>query len=157
MSNTPQLINCQSEADFKIAKALTIDYLKWLGMDLIYQGIEKEMDTLNIMYNHPKGAFLYVTINGKVAGGVGARHLERDICEMKRLYIYEEFRGLQLGKLLCHSLIKKSKELGYKKMRLDTVSKLQTAIKMYEKIGFYNIDPYCPNPDDTASYMEIVL
>ena len=51
MNSKPQLIICQSEVDFSIAKQLTIDYLKWLEMDLVYQGIESELDALNKMCN----------------------------------------------------------------------------------------------------------
>lgn len=157
MNSKPQLIICQSEVDFSIAKQLTIDYLKWLEMDLVYQGIESELDALNKMYNHPKGAFIYILINNKIAGGGGVRFLEEDICEMKRLFIYDTYRGQHLGELLCVELINASRELGYKKMRLDTVSKLKAAIQLYKKAGFYEIPAYCKNPDTTAKFMEIVL
>lgn len=42
-------------------------------------------------------------------------------------------------------------------MRLDTVDKLSTAIKLYEKLGFYDINPYRENLDQTARFMEIKL
>lgn len=157
MKTKCQFITCQSEEDFKIAKQLTLDYLEWLGIDLDYQGTENELNSLNKIYNHPKGAFIYILIDNKLAGGAGVRFLKKDICEMKRLFIYNEFRGQQLGLLLCNKLIETSKKLGYKRMRLDTVSKLETAIKLYQQIGFYQIEPYCENPDATAKFMELVL
>lgn len=151
-----QLIICQTKEDFSIAKKLTKDYMAWLEMDLCFQGIENELATFNNMYNKPTGCFIYIKVNDVVAGGVGMRLLsENDICEMKRLYVYEQFRGQQIGLILCQKLIKISQLMGYNKMRLDTVSKLQKAIKLYNSLGFLEIPPYCENPDKTVKYMEL--
>ncbi|MDG1477289.1 MAG: GNAT family N-acetyltransferase [Vicingaceae bacterium] len=148
---------CNSSAEFELAKKLTKDYMDWLGEDLCYQGIEKEMETFHIMYNKPIGAFIYVLINGEITGGIGVRKLEDGICEMKRLFVYEKFRGHQLGLLMCEELLKISKNLGYKKMRLDTLPKLKNAVKLYESLGFYETAKYYNNPDERVNYMEIKL
>ena len=42
-------------------------------------------------------------------------------------------------------------------MRLDTVSKLESAIGLYNKLGFYEIETYYPNPDPTVKYMELEI
>ena len=109
------------------------------------------------MYGKPEGCFIYATINGAIAGGVAIRKLDSKICEMKRLFVYNSFQGNGLGKVLCGEIILIARELGYSKMRLDTVSKLKSAIRLYEKIGFYEIEEYCPNPDPTVKYMELEL
>ena len=142
---------CNSSAEFELAKKLTKDYMDWLGEDLCYQGIEKEMETFHIMYNKPIGAFIYVLINGEITGGIGVRKLEDGICEMKRLFVYEKFRGHQLGLLMCEELLKISKNLGYKKMRLDTLPKLKNAVKLYESLGFYETAKYYNNPDERVN------
>ena len=148
---------CNSKEEFAIARTLTQDYMKWLGMDLNFQNTKKEFQVFESMYGKPEGCFIYATIDGAIAGGVAIRKLDSEICEMKRLFVYNSFQGNGLGKVLCGEIILIARELGYSKMRLDTVSKLKSAIRLYEKIGFYEIEAYCPNPDPTVKYMELEL
>lgn len=148
---------CESEQDFAIAKLITQDYMEWLGMDLKFQNTDKEFQVFETMYGKPKGCFIYATIEEEVVGGVAVRKLESDICEMKRLFVYKTSQGKGLGRVLCDKIISISKELGYRKMRLDTVSKLESAIALYEKVGFYEIPAYYPNPDPTVKYMELEI
>ena len=148
---------CNSKEEFAIARTITQDYLKWLEMDLNFQNTKKEFQVFETMYGKPKGCFIYATINGAIAGGVAIRKLDSEICEMKRLFVYDNFQGKGVGKLLCDTIISIARELGYKKIRLDTISKLESAIGLYEKIGFYEIDSYCPNPDPTVRYMELEI
>ncbi len=152
-----KLTICTSLSHFENAKKLTTDYMEWLGEDLCYQGIEQEFETFHKMYNKPLGAFIYIEMNGEIAGGVGVRKLEEGICEMKRLYVYDKFRGHQLGQLLCEELLSISKDLGYRKMRLDTLPKLKSAVQLYKRLGFYTISKYYNNPDERVNYMEIIL
>ena len=53
--------------------------------------------------------------------------------------------------------IESAKELGYKKMRLDTLATMYPAVRLYKKTGFYEIDPYRFNPIKEAKYFEIEL
>ncbi len=76
---------------------------------------------------------------------------------MKRLYVYPEYLRKGLGEVLCRELIKQAKDLGYKKMRLDTIGKLNAANRLYDKLGFYEIEPYRENPNQTARFMEYSL
>jgi GNAT superfamily N-acetyltransferase len=152
-----KFIICSSSAHFSSAKKLTQDYMSWLGEDLFYQGIEKEFEIFHKMYHQPTGCFIMALINGVVAGGVGVRFLAEGSCEMKRLFVYDKFRGHQLGKLLSEELIKVSKDLGYKKMRLDTIPRLKNAIQLYRDLGFYEIPKYYENPDKSVVYFELEL
>ena len=149
---------CKTASEFEIAKKITEDYINWLGMDLTFQNIENELTGFNKMYSPPKGCYLIaITENGNTAGGVGLRKFGSEICEMKRLYVYPDFSRKGLGEALCRELIKQAKRLGYKKMRLDTIGKLNAANRLYDKLGFYEIEPYRENPDKTARFMEYLL
>jgi GNAT superfamily N-acetyltransferase len=152
-----KMITCSSSVEFSWAKKITQDYLAWLNEDLFYQGIEKEFEIFHEMYNQPRGCFIIAMMDGKVAGGVGTRFLENGICEMKRLFVYDKFRGHQLGKKLCHQVLEISKGLGYQKMRLDTIPKLNNAMHLYRDLGFYEIPTYYDNPDQTVIYFELKL
>ena len=148
---------CNSKEEFAIAKTITQDYMKWLGMDLNFQNTDNEFQVFETMYGKPNGCFIYATINKQIIGGVAIRKLDSEICEMKRLFVYSSFQGNGIGKWLCEKIISIASDRGYSKMRLDTVSKLKSAIGLYHKIGFYEIGPYYPNPDATVKYMELEI
>ena len=148
---------CETIEDFEIAKTITRDYMIWLGMDLGFQNTDKEFSVFNRMYGEARGAYIFARIHGEIAGGVGLRMLSNDICEMKRLFVYEHYRGCGLAYRLCQELLSLSKSMSYCKMRLDTISRLVKANSLYEKIGFRDIPKYYYNPDPTVRYMEIDL
>ena len=76
---------------------------------------------------------------------------------MKRLYVYPKYLRQGIGEALCKELIVQAKKSGYLKMRLDTIGKLQAANRLYDKLCFYEIEPYRENPDETARFMEYKL
>jgi putative acetyltransferase len=149
---------CTTISELKLAKKITEDYISWLGIDLTFQKVEDELAGFNEMYSPPDGCYLIAFAeNGETAGGVGLRRFEAGICEMKRLYVYPEYLRKGLGEALCRELIIQAKKLGYEKMRLDTIGKLKAANRLYDKLGFYEIEPYRENPDKTARFMEYKL
>jgi putative acetyltransferase len=77
---------------------------------------------------------------------------------MKRLYVRPRFRGQGLGLALAERLIADACAIGYARMRLDTVEPvMKNAVKMYRRLGFQEIAPYCGNPIAGALYMELQL
>jgi ribosomal protein S18 acetylase RimI-like enzyme len=128
---------CESTEEFKKAKKLACDYIEWLKMDLSFQNVDDEFSEFEKMYSKPYGCFLIaVTEKDEVLGGVGLRKLTHDICEMKRLFVYPEYLKRGIGKRLCLELNMQAKSMGYKKIRLDTIARLETANKLYKKLGF---------------------
>ena len=85
------------------------------------------------------------------------KELDSETCEVKRLYVRPEFRGLKLGNLLIQKIIDDAKEIGYKAMLLDTLPFLKSAIVLYKNFGFYEIPSYNNNPMDTLIYMKLDL
>lgn len=148
---------CSSDRDFEVAKELTEDYMRWLKIDLCFQDTVKEFAEFPKMYGAERGCFLYIKHQGCVAGGVGFRKYTNDICDMKRLFVYDKYRGHGYGKLLCVNLIEQAKLFGYKYMVLDTVSHLKSANALYESLGFYDIPAYYHNPQKTVRYMRKAL
>ena len=76
---------------------------------------------------------------------------------MKRLYVRPQFRGKKMGEKLLEVILQDAREIGYKAMLLDTLPFLKTAIKMYQRRGFYEIPCYNDSPIDTTIYMKIDL
>jgi ribosomal protein S18 acetylase RimI-like enzyme len=73
---------------------------------------------------------------------------------MKRLYVRPSYRKHKIGKALVVQLITDAKQMGYTKMKLDTLQKLQPALQLYQKMGFSQTTPYYHNPISTVVYME---
>ncbi len=116
------IYQCATDDDFSMALKITKDYTKWLGIDLSFQNIESEFANFSSIYSmDSRGIFLLSKYDERLAGGIGLREFGDDIAEMKRLFVYEEFRGLHIGEQLVARLILEAKSLGYKKIRLDTL------------------------------------
>jgi ribosomal protein S18 acetylase RimI-like enzyme len=73
---------------------------------------------------------------------------------MKRLFVKPEFRSLGIGKTLTLKSIEYARDMGYKAMRLDTISVMKEAISIYKKYGFEEIPYYRFNPFPDAVFME---
>ena len=101
--------------------------------------------------------FLLLGYKSSPVGCIALRKIEGSVCEMKRMYVKPEFRGQGIGKMVAHEIIKRAREIGYQKMRLDTLESMEIATKLYKSMGFKEIEAYRYNPLEDAMYMELEL
>jgi putative acetyltransferase len=140
------------------ARELFIEYAQSLGFSLCFQNFEEELAGLPGGYAPPGGRLLLAEYDREIAGCVALHKLESSVCEMKRLYLRPQARGKGLGRALAERIIGEARQIGYGKMRLDTVEPvMKDAVAMYCKLGFREIAPYCSNPMTGAIYMELDL
>jgi epoxyqueuosine reductase len=151
------VVEAITDRDVEQAKTLLLEYADSLGFDLSFQDFDGELRILPGDYAHPKGCLLLATYGGRITGCAALRPLEEGICEMKRLYVRPEFRGLGIGRALAEAIIKQARELGYSRMRLDTVPSMETARALYVSLGFEPTDSYRYNPIEGAVFMELKL
>jgi putative acetyltransferase len=152
------IIQAQSPADVQHARELFEEYAAWLGLNLCFQNFEQELAGLPGAYAAPSGRLLLAVEDDQIAGCVALRILGEKICELKRLYVRDNFRGRGLGRELTTMVIEEARQLGYERMRLDTLpGKMGRAIAMYRSLGFREIEPYYNNPVKGAAFMELVL
>ena len=140
------------------ALSLIKEYVNSLTFKLDFQEIEEEFAKFPGEYAlSAKGTLLLAYINNIPVGVIGLRKIDNDICEMKRLYVKSQVRGQGIGKYLSLALMERARELSYKVMRLDTLSRMTSSVSLYKFLGFYEIPPYRYNPLTDVLYMEIKL
>lgn len=153
----PQLIEAQTPEQLSQVKQLFIEYAAWLGIDLSFQGFAEELERFPGGYAPPRGRILLALEEGQPAGCVALHEFEGCICEMKRLYVRDAFRGKGIGRLLALGVIAAARQIGYTRMRLDTIQQLHAANVLYRSLGFQPCAPYRYNPIEGAVYMELNL
>lgn len=121
------------------------------------QNYDEELQHLEVKYGLPWGRLYLACWGGEAVGCIALRKMDGQTCEMKRLYVRPAFRGRGVGERLVEKAITEAKEIGYKAMLLDTLPFLQSALRLYEKYGFYEIDSYNDSPMDTSIYMKLDL
>jgi GNAT superfamily N-acetyltransferase len=153
------IVEAKTPAQVSTARELIEEYAAWLEFKLCFQGYEEEIQSLPGKFAPPAGRLLLALWDGRPAGVIALRPLEEPgVCEMKRLYVRPEFRGHQIGRILAERIIAEAAEIGYSRMRLDTISgKMDSAIAMYRALGFAETDPYYKTPVGHTLFMELAL
>ncbi len=144
-------------AGLETARHLFAEYSAELGVDLCFQSFDAELKDPLKKYGHPKGSLILAYWNGEPAGTIALKALEEGSCEMKRLYVKPAFRKFGIGEALAVAIMKDAKQLGYTKMKLDTLERLKSAIALYLKHGFIITTAYYHNPLPEVVYMERML
>lgn len=87
-----------------------------------------------------EGSRYYVSEeNGEVLGGGGifpTDGLPTNTCELVKMYLKPQTRGLGYGQQLINKCIESAISLGYNQIYLETMPELINAVKVYEKSGF---------------------
>ena len=106
------------------------------------QNYSRELENMHEKYSPPDGRLYLATVDNEPAACIALRKLDKENCEMKRLYVRPAYRRCGLGGKLVRQIIADAKEIGYSSMLMDTHVRLEDAIRLYQKFGFYEIDCY---------------
>jgi putative acetyltransferase len=79
--------------------------------------------------------------DGSIIGAYGLYFLDKQTCELRKMYLHSSYRGKGLGKLLLEDALLKARQIGFKKMTLETASVLKEAISLYKSYGFVEYEP----------------
>jgi carbonic anhydrase len=131
--------------DIVQTKELIQEYFKWVDKDLCFQNVDEELRLFPKKYAEPDGGFFVAKADGRVVGCVGYWKWGDGICEMKRLYVTDAYKGRGVGKRLVRLCIEDAGAKGYGRMRLDTLESMEAALGIYRSWGFLEIPEYYNN------------
>ncbi len=139
--------------DLAIVATLLEEYWTALGFDRATFGFGEELDRLPGDYQRPSGRLALALISGRAVGCIASRKLNAMSCEMKRLYVREDQRGKGVAVSLLEWLFSQARDEGYERMMADTLPSMEAALKLYERFGFKQTEPYSDKPTPGAIYL----
>jgi ribosomal protein S18 acetylase RimI-like enzyme len=163
MSQRPhiELVQPTTVHELAITAELFQEYGDSLGIDLSFQDLATEIQTLPGLYAPPRGALLLALADGQAAGCCALRPLDEvddpNASEMKRLYVRPAFRRFGLGRQLAEATLDAGRRMGYAAVLLDTLDDMEAARTLYEDLGFEEVPPYYHNPIAGAHYLRVML
>ena len=103
------------------------------------------------------GEVLIALLDGNPVGTCALIKMEDDHYELGKMAVDEKARGNKIGWKLGEATVKKARELGAKKITLETNSSLTPAITLYKKLGFTHIPSSCSEYERCDVRMELIL
>lgn len=103
---------------------------------------DTEVDTMSTAYSRPRHAYFVVEQEGRVLGGAGIAPLaggDPSVCELRKMYFLKEARGRGVGERLLRRCLDFAREAGYQLCYLETLTGMDQAQKLYERLGFSRI------------------
>ena len=98
---------------------------------------DSDLGDLEFHYQGRGGRFdVLENDRGEVVGCVGLYPIDTHCIELRKMYLRKDARGKGLGKKLLDHAVKNAKDMGYKRITLETAGVLKEAIKLYTKYGF---------------------
>jgi len=139
------------------ARRLVEEYIAGLNLDLSFQDVQHEIDSLAQEYGPPEGCFLLARSHMVFVGCGAVRRFGEGACEMKRLYVAPARQGRGIGRAIAESLIAYSRDAGYESMLLDTLPSMTSAHQLYLSLGFTPTAQYRHNPIAGATFWRLPL
>lgn len=114
--------------------------LKAFGLDIpgtVY--FDENLEHLSQFYSSDSRCYCILLQNGAFIGGIGLSEFDGDCCELQKLYLSDAAKGQGLGYDMIAHIESRAREMGYKRMYVETHSNLRAAIHIYEKAGYTEI------------------
>jgi putative acetyltransferase len=122
-------------------KIVVFGVLKEYGLVPDPGSTDKDLDSIESYYSENGGYFGVVEELNYIVATIGLYRVDETTCELRKMYVLPNFRGKGLGKNLMEFALKKAKEMGFKRVVLETASPLKEAIGLYKRFGFQEFEP----------------
>ena len=145
-----QIIVADKEQHVHPIRDLFWEYLQWANEKVqenfgvsfdIAAMLEEDMNTLD-KFMPPKGRLLLGYVEDRPMGIACLKALTNSIGEVKRMYVRPQARNKGLGRALLDELLEEARQIGYRRLRLDSARFMTQAHRLYRANGFQEIEPY---------------
>lgn len=87
----------------------------------------------------PGGHILMAQYEGAIAGTCALVKMDQDTYELAKMAVDGSVRGKGIGRLLGEAAIAKARELDAKRLYIESNTRLEAAVSLYQKLGFQKI------------------
>jgi putative acetyltransferase len=115
----------------------------------------RDMDEVQSHYFENDGFFLAALDDDRLIGTGAVRKLDTITCELKRLWLFEEYHGKRIGYQVFMQLLEFARTKNYQRMRLQTSPEQSRARVFYKKLGFYEIETYNEKVGEISMELQI--
>lgn len=134
------IIRQYQDSDKDAVWQLHVDGLNQTGSFIFDPQLDSDFENIKRVYIENSGDFFVASLNDTVIGMGALRKVDFDTAEIKRMRVSIKHQRKGLGSTILEKLIQRAKELGYKKLILDTSERQDAAKQLYEKFGFEEYD-----------------
>ncbi|MFL6339006.1 MAG: GNAT family N-acetyltransferase [Nitrososphaeraceae archaeon] len=163
MSQGPSIRVFQKSDSDKVKEFISDIIVNEFKFKLEFDTLDSDILAIDESYNTSKRCYFWVAetvVNDndysnteqkqqkqKIIGTTAVRNLKQfeSTCELKRMYVSNDFRRLGIGQKLLDTAIGFAKSAGYSRMVLDSSKALHAARALYLKSGFVDIPRYNDN------------
>ena len=132
-----------SNADAEAVRRLVFAILVEHGLEPDPASTDADLDDIEASYLRPGGLFdVMVDASGQVVGTIGLFPTGGGRCELRKMYVAATHRGRGLGKRLVRHALDRARALGFRRVELETSTRLEAAVHLYESAGFR---PFVPD------------
>lgn len=133
-----------TNADGAAVRNLVSEILQEFGLTLDKKGTDADLEDFDGHYHQRGGDFVVLeTAAGNIIGACGLYPLEPGVVELRKMYLDRAHRGTGQGRRLLDWALGRARELGFRRMTLETASVLEDAIALYERHGFLRDEQGC--------------
>jgi len=143
--------------DLDTVLAIYREYISTTSADLAFQNNEQDFLQLAQTYSSPESQIFLGLDEKQILGCAAFKRYTEDICEMKRVYVRPQARGLGLGASLVKQIVQQAREAGYKKICLDVLPEFESAYHLYQSLGFKPHPAITQNPVLGTRYLALTL
>lgn len=121
-------------------------YFYDLNVEWIKHFFEIEANDIKYLENSKKniidkgGSIKFAQLNGEIVGTCALIKTARDEFELAKMAVSPKAQGKKIGYYLALEIIKEAKKLGAKKVFLLSNTTLISAINLYKKLGFKEVE-----------------
>ncbi len=147
------LVNVRDDGDIDQCDELFREYGEWsseqLSKDCGVQLSKDELELAHALFRaerpkllRPEGRLYLATVDGNAAGVGALKPVSSEVAELKRMFVRPEYRRTGIGRRIVERIIDDARRIGYLQVRLETMTYMPEAHKLYRSIGFVDTEPF---------------